>query len=146
MVLTPWIGRHRHHLGDPVNSGRGLSVLVQPGLTNVCTTAVISSCPARLGCFMSDTFLFDGCSIIPGVPGFRWTKAHWNGVTSGVWDLFLSNKFNFWDVLKSYKSDWTMNSDNMWMHYNNVHMSYILKYYHGYISHSSYFSFVNYST
>lgn len=32
------------------------------------------------------------------------------------------------------------------MHYNNVHVSYILEYYHGYISHSLYFIFVNYST
>lgn len=76
MVLTTWIKRHRHHLEHPVNSGRGLSVLVQPGLTNVCSAAVISSCPARLRCFMSVTFLSDGCSIIPGSS----SRLEWSGV------------------------------------------------------------------
>lgn len=88
-VLKTWIKRHRHHLEDPVNSGRGLSVLVQPGLTNVCSAAVISSCPAQLRCFMSVTFLSDGYSIIPGSSN----KMEW-------WHIrcpshFLLNQSNF---------------------------------------------------
>lgn len=129
MVLTPRIRCHQHHLGDPVNSGRGLSVLVQSGLTNVCSAAVISSCPARLGCFVPDTFLSDGCSISPGVPGFRCTKARWNGVTVSASDIFYQIN-TFYEKLWRHESQTKVWTEIIYkIHNNKVHVSYIMQFY-----------------
>lgn len=59
----------------------GLSVLGQTALTNVCSAAVISGRPVPLGCFMSETFLSDGCSIISGVRGFRCKQRVISGIS-----------------------------------------------------------------